>query len=143
MLLNRNTIQEIASKNETSEAFFSYLSQRERSARGGENSIQSIKQQMIEKGFNPAPQELLSTLRELERVGVIEIKGDRFRWKTPIRDLAGILRTERKSRAKPAVVSKILVVALDSRRKFTAEFPTSLTKEEARFLGELLLQNAQ
>ena len=143
--INKTAIQEIAGKNDTAEAFFEYLRKRERNARGGENSIQSIKQQMEENGFRPAPQELLSTLRELDRAGIIEMHGDRFKWRVGIKDVARAVASDRRPKlpARPLGGVKTLVVCLDSHRRFKAEFPANLSRSEVRFLCEILLQNVE
>lgn len=141
MHINRNTIQEIMQKNGTSEAFFEYLRQRERNARGGQSSVQSIRQQMESSGFSAAPQELLSTLRELERAGIIEMHGDKFRWKVGIKDVARVINPGRK--VVPAPQTKSVAVCLNNMRKFSANLPTDLTKEEIKFICDFLMQEVK
>lgn len=146
MQFSKTIVQEIAQKNATAEQLFDYLSTRERNARGGENSVQSIKQQMALKGFQPVPQELLSTLRELDRAGIIELKGDRFRWKHQIKDVVkAVQETAPKAVAlEPAIPMslKTLVVRLDNTRQFTATFPAKMTAEERNLISQLLAENS-
>jgi hypothetical protein len=145
--LNKNTVSEIAQKNDTAESFFAYLGQRKREARGGENSVDSIKRQMRLRGFQPVPQELLTTLRELDRAGIIELKGKQFRWKFGIKD---VMRAVEPTQAPAPVIplktplsQKTLVVCLDRERQFTAQFPSKLSQEELKLIYNTLEQNSQ
>ncbi len=146
--LNKNTVVEIAQKNDTAESFFAYLGQRKREARGGENSVDSIKRQMRLKGFQPAPQELLTTLRELDRAGIIELKGKQFRWKFGIKDVMGSF-VEPASEPAPVIPIranysvKTLVVCLDKDRQFKAEFPAKMTADELKLLYNILEQQVR
>lgn len=147
MQFNKSVVQEIAHKNQTAEQLFDYLLTRERNARGGENSVQSIKQQMALKGFQPVPQELLSTLRELDRAGIIELRGDRFRWKHQLKDVAKAIQPTRMPKAdvsmpKVDTSTKTVVVLLGPGRTFSATFPPSLTQKERQLIARVLAENS-
>ncbi len=137
-MLNANVVTEIAQKNDTAEQLFEYLKTRKRNARNGKNSVSSIKQQMILSGFSPAPQELLSTLRELDRAGVIELNGDHFRWKHQIREIKQALKKEEPVKKEVVAPQKILVVLLGKGRKCSVILPNVTTEEDINIVKEAL-----
>lgn len=137
MQLNRQTLAEIADRTEASTSFFNYLARRQRNARRGESKISSLTQQMLESGYTASPKELLPTLRELDNAGIIELRGDKFVWKVGIKTLMSALDLHAGTTPKPKNTFS-LVVCLDNDRRFTAEFPSDLTKAELDFVTKLL-----
>jgi hypothetical protein len=139
MNLNSKTIAEIAQKSPTAEAFFSYVSKRERNARGGVSKLPDIKAQLIKEDFNPVPQELLSMFRELERVGVGVLQGDTFKWSVPIKQVGKVLKSDKVVSSIPKS-KRTLAVYFDTQREIEMSFSSGLTREEAKLAMEKLLQ---
>lgn len=139
MLLNPDTIMEISQKTPTAEAFFEYASQRERSVRSGLSRLPRIRAQMERAGFHPAPQDLLTMFRELERAGVGRLEGDKFQWQVPIRQLGEYVGA--KAPAKPKTRS--FVIYFESGRQVSISYTQGLTKEESAFIADCLLTDSK
>jgi hypothetical protein len=140
MTINKEVINQIAEKNSTSEAFFSYLNTRERSIRKNESSVPWIQHHMHAKGYQYEPQELLSTLKELERIGALELKGDKVTWKTSVRELAAPVKIEKPLKSAKQE-TQTMVICFDKERQFYANYPSKLSKEEVDLVYKLLAQS--
>lgn len=141
MSINNKVIAEIAQKSPTAGNFFTYAACRERNVRDGESRLSSIKSQMTKEGFIPVPQDLLLMFKELERIGVGILQGDKFKWLVPIKKIGDAIREPRRE-----ILSKhekSLVICFDKHKEASVLYTPNLTKADVHFLCEKLLNECQ
>ncbi len=147
--VNALTLAEISHKSPTAEEFFTYAACRERHVRGGISSVDSLRDQMRQEGFLPVPKDLVSLLKDLEKVGVGQFKGKFFRWNTSIRSVGEMAHDSskvipiKKDVKVPAPKTKTLVMCLPGGKEVSITFSTSLTSEEVTFLSEKILKECE
>lgn len=145
-MINNSAIAEIADRTPTAEAFFTYAACRERNVREGISRLSAIRVQMAKEGFTPVPQDLLSMFRELEKVGVGQLKGDLFKWSVSIKEVGETISAPREHMAEiPKIPKSIKTFAVyyDNGRHASISFTPNLTKEEIKFLAEQLLKECK
>lgn len=162
-----NKVIAITKKNEAAKDLFAYLASRERNPRGGCTPLGIIERQMNDEGFKPMHPDLLATFKELEQLQIGEMVGNAFRWKVGMKELAKrvynqtpstfaerhkarvplenvVLHSETKPQVQEihsnAQASTTLLIKLTAGRKFKAELPSQLTKEEIKFIADSLAE---
>lgn len=146
MTIFESKLVEIAQRNPTAENFFAYAAERERDIKLGVSRLPQLREQMRAAGYEPVPQDLLTTFRELERAGVGKLQGDRFRWDMPIKKLGEAVFGPKKEKqpapkAEPRAIEtheRTLVICFGKGREAAIRY-TDLTIEDVDFLREKLL----
>lgn len=153
--MNTEQLAKIATKNKTSEAIFTSWAVRERDT--DEIDVMRTKNILRGEGFKIVPEELNSTLKELEKAGFGEFRMDkngqpnRFRFNYSIKEMGKAALGEFKQAVapvkhapavKPKEASKsshYLVVMLADGRKVKVELPGDLSKQDILTITEGLL----
>lgn len=89
--VSSSALAEIAEKSDTAESFFKYAASRDRNVRGGVSNIKDVRVQMAKEGYHPVAGDLLTLFKELERIGVGTLKDGKFKWNTPLKEIASLV----------------------------------------------------
>lgn len=162
--INKQSIERIAKKNPTAEAIFTLLGCRERNR--GDTNINRLKYDLLDEQFQVVPEDLISTFKELERLGIGKLAGHRFKWFVSLKDVGaaglgkgGDIKTQARApremttqvavsgttevaKTSFVVQTKSLIVALAPHRTITVAFPTDITPDEIRFIAGKMLKES-
>lgn len=150
--INQQTIEEIAQRTPTSEAFFTYAACRERNVRAGVSSLPAIKAQMSLEGFHPVPQDLLVMFKELDRAGIGQLRGEKFKWNQPIKkvgEMGSVTKPSKPEKVQRAhhtittLVERRITMCLGAGKDVEVTIRGNLSDDDCSFIAERLLKECR